>query len=485
MGLPSSISTLSKETLDNIATTIQRSQCEEDETHSESSLDMSQPANCHLRKKGPIMRKYNRKEKGAIEIICGWIVEHQIGLPINLLALLSLTHLCFPRARRHSRKFFELSYYNAETGEYRAGWNDAWMVFYWIVVFTGLRAAVMDYGLVALAAKRGIKAKRDRIRFAEQAWLLLYYLVFWTLGMYIMINSEYWLNFKELWTNWPNREIGGLRKWYILVQFAFWLQQIMVINVEKRRKDHWQMLTHHIVTTILIFTSYGYHQTRVANLILCIMDVVDIILPIAKCLRYLGYTTLCDIVFGLFMLVWFVARHIIYMMICWSVYKDIPINIKYGCYRGKNGAITGPFTSPDGISHLFEPFRDPEGLICWNDSIKWGFLSALLFLQGITLIWFWMIIQVALRVLRGGQADDSRSDDEEDTEEVIMDDLDDAGIIQHQDVADQSIGLDVKVSNIGRSKYIRKASSSATGVSLPEHMDRQDLLGRISCDKSM
>lgn len=40
------------------------------------------------------------------------------------------------------------------------------------------------------------------------------------------------------------------------------------------------MFTHHIVTTMLIFTSYGYHQTRVANLILCMMDVVDLFLPV-------------------------------------------------------------------------------------------------------------------------------------------------------------------------------------------------------------
>lgn len=94
------------------------------------------------------------------------------------------------------------------------------------------------------------------------------------------MNSDYIFNFKELWTNWPNREIDGLRKWYTLVQYAFWLQQIVVINIEARRKDHWQMFTHHIVTTMLIFTSYGYHQTKVANFILCMMDVVDLFLPV-------------------------------------------------------------------------------------------------------------------------------------------------------------------------------------------------------------
>lgn len=75
--------------------------------------------------------------------------------------------------------------------------------------------------------------------------------------------------------------MGGLEKWYILVQYAFWLQQIMVINIEDRRKDHWQMFAHHIVTTALIFTSYGYHQTKVANLILCLMDGVDILLSVS------------------------------------------------------------------------------------------------------------------------------------------------------------------------------------------------------------
>ena len=97
--------------------------------------------------------------------------------------LLGLTHLCFPRARRHTRKFFELSYYNAETGQYCSGWNDAWMVFFWIVAFTGLRTAVMSYILSPLAKKYKVKKERDQFRFAEQAWLLVYYSVFWTLGM--------------------------------------------------------------------------------------------------------------------------------------------------------------------------------------------------------------------------------------------------------------------------------------------------------------
>ena len=109
--------------------------------------------------------------------------------------LLALTHLSFPRARRHTRKFFELSYFNPETGEYRAGWNDAWMVSFWIVVFTGLRASVMEYVLIPFAKRYHVKTLRNQTRFAEQAWLLIYYSVFWTLGMVrsIFLMLSIWL----------------------------------------------------------------------------------------------------------------------------------------------------------------------------------------------------------------------------------------------------------------------------------------------------
>jgi len=435
-----------------------------------------------------IKRKAKRKEDGPLELFCGWIVEHQIGLSVNLLMLLALTHICFPRARRHTRKFVELSYYNPGSGEYRAGWNDSWMVSFWIVVFTGLRAAVMDYALMPLAKRGRVKTERDQTRFAEQAWLLIYYSVFWSLGMYIMIKSEYWFNLKELWTNWPNREISGLRKWYILVQYAFWLQQIMVINIEKRRKDHWQMFTHHIVTTILIFTSYGYHHTKVANLVLCMMDVVDLFLPVAKCLKYLGYSTICDVVFGLFMVTWFIARHVIYLMICHSVWADIPTTIDYGCYRGQNGAMTGPFPPSDRFFHLIDPFRDPEGVVCFNHEIKWGFLSCLLFLQGITILWFWMIIQVAIKVLRGGQADDTRSDDEDENNEEedekmseTFEQLDEKPLEEEVGVE----GINLKGRTSSASKRYRKSATTASGVSLPGHSDRKELLGRIGCDKGV
>jgi hypothetical protein len=70
-------------------------------------------------------------------------------------------------------------------------------------------------------------------------------------------------------------------KGYILAQLAFWVQQVLVVNIEERRKDYWQMLTHHFVTISLMYGSYRYGYTPVGNLILVLMDVVDLFLPVS------------------------------------------------------------------------------------------------------------------------------------------------------------------------------------------------------------
>jgi len=250
----------------------------------------------------------------------------------------------------------------------------------------------------------------------------------------------------------------------------------------------------------LIFTSYGYHQTKVANLILCTMDLVDIIFPFAKCLKYMDYSVVCDYVFGLFMLAWVATRHVIYPLICYSLWADMPKVTNFGCYRGTNGNITGPFPPPDRIGHLLKPFRWPDGVVCFNEQIQWSFLSALLSLQVLMLMWFYMILRVAAKVLRGEAADDVRSDDEgeaelEDADEDLMEMNFPPPPPYEEEVGVESINLKGRTSNASRNGQLpisnvsrtrvsyRKSTSSSSGVSLPGHSDRKELLGRIGCDK--
>ena len=105
------------------------------------------------------------------------------GLSVNLLLLHALAHVCFPRVRHSTRKFYQLSYFDSSSGKYALGWDDIYMVIYSIIVLTGLRAATLDYLLAPLAQLAGVTKKKERVRFAEQAWVLVYYSMFWSLGM--------------------------------------------------------------------------------------------------------------------------------------------------------------------------------------------------------------------------------------------------------------------------------------------------------------
>jgi very-long-chain ceramide synthase len=105
------------------------------------------------------------------------------GLCFNLLALLFLAHIFIPKAREHTIKFFTLSNYNPKTGKYGVGSGDISLIAFCIVLFTGLRAAVMEYILAPFAKRCGLEKRKDLTRWSEQAWMLSYYSIFWPLGV--------------------------------------------------------------------------------------------------------------------------------------------------------------------------------------------------------------------------------------------------------------------------------------------------------------
>jgi hypothetical protein len=70
------------------------------------------------------------------------------------------------------------------------------------------------------------------------------------------------------------------------------------------------------------------------------MDFGDILLPLAKMLRYLGLTTLTDATFVAFLLSWLVTRQIGLLLVTISVAKDTARNIEVDnpeIYRNRLG----------------------------------------------------------------------------------------------------------------------------------------------------
>src|SRR6266498_5076446 len=91
-------------------------------------------------------------------------------------------------------------------------------------------------------------------------------------------------NTKYFWIDYPHFLISPSVKYYYLIQFGFWLQQItiLLLKIEKPRKDFVEMGAHHIITCLLIGGSYLSNFTRMGNTVFVTMDFTDIWLSVSK-----------------------------------------------------------------------------------------------------------------------------------------------------------------------------------------------------------
>ncbi|KAG0281511.1 sphingosine N-acyltransferase lag1 [Linnemannia exigua] len=272
------------------------------------------------------------------------------------------------------------------------GWDDLYFVGFWIIAFTYIRTAIMQSWLKPLGKSLGIRGSKLE-RFEEQGYIVIYYLISWTCGMLVMYNSPYWLNTDHYFIGYPHYKLPGTTKAYYLVQFGFWLQQFYVLNTDMKRKDYMAMLIHHFITSALIGFSYIVHLTRIGNAILIVMDVSDVFLAIPKMLKYQGYTTICDYLFGLFVISWAYTRHYLFPIIIMSLYN-------------------GPQKFLD-----MEWAPEQEKFLSLN--VQRGFLALLYGLEAVLCFWFLMIFKVIYKMFNGAGADDNRSHDEESEEEVV------------------------------------------------------------------
>ncbi|KZV75158.1 longevity assurance proteins LAG1/LAC1 [Peniophora sp. CONT] len=232
------------------------------------------------------------------------------------------------------------------------------------------------------SSREARRIRHDVVRFAEQGWMWIYYVFMFSFGMYVYFGLP-----ADPWTGYPHTPLPAPVKLYYLWQMGFYLHSVLVLNAEARRKDHWQMMTHHVVTIALQSLSYSYNLTRIGCLVMVVMDCCDLIFPVAKMLRYLGYQTACDLAFVTFMMSWLYTRHFLFVRIIWSTAFDLPVKVPM----------------------VWEPERGSYMSL----HVVHGFVAMLCALEVIQMVWCFMIFRVAYRVVAGQGADDSRSDDEE------------------------------------------------------------------------
>ncbi|KAK6902744.1 acyl-CoA-dependent ceramide synthase [Kwoniella mangroviensis CBS 10435] len=341
-------------------------------------------------------------------------------LPSSLHPFFLLSYPIHPKAHSFLRLASTSNHNVVGQILYDKGYKDIYYSISWAIIFTLLRSFTMNYVFQPFASyildrnrRIELKQKKKKIkgggaevevvveeskkekkhkkhlvtRFSEQGWSMLYCTVFWTLGMFTLYSVPSPTSPEQLWGTYPYTPLPALTKFYYLAQLGWWFHQIYVINTEKRRKDHWQMFGHHILTITLIVTSYIANFTRIGVVIHVLMDFCDIFLPLAKMLRYLSYSRSCDLTFVIFLISWLFSREIGLFLVIKTSYLDAPRFIQF-----KWSPSTGQYLT-------YRTYLGFIGLV----SLLWVLAS----------IWFYMAVKVAVKVVRGQGAEDSRSDDED------------------------------------------------------------------------
>lgn len=168
---------------------------------------------------------------------------------------------------------------------YGKGKCDIAFVAFYIVFFTFTREFTMQRLIRPTAIRWGIRSRGKLSRFMEQAYTALYFAFFGPFGLYVMSRSSLWyFNTAAMFEGFPHRSHEGLFKAYYLLQASYWAQQAIVLMMllEKPRKDFKELVLHHIITLALIGLSYRFHFTHMGLAVYITHDISDFFLAVSR-----------------------------------------------------------------------------------------------------------------------------------------------------------------------------------------------------------
>jgi len=202
----------------------------------------------------------------------------------------------------------------------------------------------------------------------------------------------WYFNTTAMFEGFPHRKHEGIFKAYYLLQAAYWAQQaiVLVLMLEKPRKDFKELVFHHIVTLALIWCSYRFHFARMGIAVYITHDISDFFLATSKTLNYLD-SIIVGPYYVFFMGTWIYLRHWINWRILWATLTEF--------------RTVGPFD----LNWETQQYK------CWiSQYITFGLLAAL---QAVNLFWLYLILRIAKNFVFSSTLEDERSEDEDDDED--------------------------------------------------------------------
>ncbi|KAA1466431.1 longevity assurance proteins LAG1/LAC1 [Dentipellis sp. KUC8613] len=280
---------------------------------------------------------------------------------------------------------------------YRKGPLDLVFIAYYIIFWSFVRQVIMLRVFPPVARYFGIHKHAKIERFGEQGYAMVYFafLGFW--GYRIMGQlPTWWYNTSQFWIDYPHWQMKPELKRYYLMQAAYWCQQliVLILKLEKPRKDYNELVAHHFVTLWLVGWSYGINLTYIGNAVYMSMDIPDTFLALSKLINYIQWNRLKIVTFVFFLGIWTYFRHYLNLVMLWSVYKEFDL-------------------IPDSARH----FWPLEGvwMVWW---MKWQIFFPIFLLQLLNLFWYFFILRIGYRALQDtATVTDDRSDDEDDDDD--------------------------------------------------------------------
>ncbi|GJE84207.1 longevity assurance proteins LAG1/LAC1 [Phanerochaete sordida] len=283
-----------------------------------------------------------------------------------------------------------------EDPRYQKGWFDLVFIAYNIIFWSFVRQSFLIYVCKPTARYFGIRKEAKIDRFGEQAYATAYFLVMGSWGLRVMSQlPTWWYRTEHFWIDYPHWDMQPELKRYYLMQAAYWCHQflVLVLKLEKPRKDYQELVAHHFVTLWLIGWSYLINLTRIGNAVYVSMDVPDTFLGLSKVLNYIQYDKTKIAVFTVLLATWSYFRHYLNIVMLWSVWTQFDL-------------------MPE-TSKRWEP-KDGVWLVWW---MKYQIFAPIFLLQLLNLFWYFLILRIAYRALhQGSKTTDDRSDDEGDDE---------------------------------------------------------------------
>lgn len=169
---------------------------------------------------------------------------------------------------------------------YGKGPLDFAFVGFYTIVLSFTREFLMQCVIRPWAGYCGIRGRGKTARFMEQVYTAMYFAIFGPFGLYVMKQTDIWyFNTTAMFEGFPHREHVAIFKAYYLLQASYWAQQaiVLLLQLEKPRKDFKELVGHHIITLALIGLSYRFHFTYMGIAVYITHDISDFFL--AVCLQ--------------------------------------------------------------------------------------------------------------------------------------------------------------------------------------------------------